>query len=42
MSKGSKSKRNPIRSKEAVQPSTGEGRTTVSKVSRELEGRKEQ
>ncbi|HET6871889.1 MAG TPA: hypothetical protein VFH42_02765 [Sporolactobacillaceae bacterium] len=41
MAKGSKSKRNPIKSKDAVQPSTGEGRITISKVSRELEDRKD-
>jgi hypothetical protein len=41
MSKHSKSKRNMIKSKDAVQPSTGEERITISKVSRELEDRKE-
>jgi hypothetical protein len=41
MSKGSKSKRNIIKGKEAVQPSTGEGRITISKVNRELENRKD-
>ncbi|WP_264183974.1 hypothetical protein [Bacillus shivajii] len=41
MSKRSKSKRNPIRSKDAVQPSNGKERTTISKVNRELEDRKE-
>ncbi|MDQ0253456.1 hypothetical protein J2S74_000828 [Evansella vedderi] len=37
MSKRSKSKRNPIKSKDAAQPSNGRERTTISKVSRELE-----
>ncbi|WP_272913752.1 hypothetical protein [Halalkalibacter okhensis] len=41
MSKRSKSKRNMIKSKDAVQPSTGEGRITISKVNRELEDQKE-
>ncbi|WEG14423.1 hypothetical protein PU629_08730 [Pullulanibacillus sp. KACC 23026] len=41
MSKGSKSKRNIIKGKNAVQPSSGEDRITVSKVSRELEERKD-
>lgn len=41
MSKRSKSKRNIIKGKDAVQPSTGEERITISKVSRELEDRKE-
>ncbi|MGP4059755.1 hypothetical protein [Halobacillus litoralis] len=31
MSKNSKSKRNPQKSKDAVQPSTGEERITISK-----------
>ncbi|WP_255450621.1 MULTISPECIES: hypothetical protein [Alteribacillus] len=36
MGKRSKSKRNIIKGKDAVQPSTGEERITISKVSREL------
>lgn len=39
MSKRSKSKRNPIKSKDAAQPSHGE-RATISKVGK-LEGRNE-
>lgn len=41
MGKGSKSKRNTIRGKNAVQPATGEDRKTISKVSRELEDQKD-
>ncbi|WP_268987312.1 hypothetical protein [Terrilactibacillus tamarindi] len=41
MSKGSKSKRNIIRGKDAVQPSNGEERITISKVSPELKQRKD-
>ncbi|MDT8861024.1 hypothetical protein N0O92_12345 [Alkalihalobacillus sp. MEB130] len=41
MSKRSKSKRNMIESKDAVQPSTGEERITISKSNRELQDRKD-
>ncbi|MFC0560983.1 hypothetical protein ACFSUR_14395 [Halalkalibacter alkalisediminis] len=39
MSKRSKSKRNMIKSKDAVQPSNGEERITISKSNRELQDR---
>ncbi|MFD2618590.1 hypothetical protein [Terrilactibacillus laevilacticus] len=41
MSKGSKSKRNIIKGKDAVQPGNGKERMTISKVSRELGDRKD-
>ncbi|GGH78571.1 hypothetical protein JOD43_001015 [Pullulanibacillus pueri] len=41
MSKNAKSKRNIIKGKDAVQPSTSGDRITISKTNRGLENRKE-
>ncbi|SDY24532.1 hypothetical protein SAMN05421736_101762 [Evansella caseinilytica] len=41
MSKHSKSKRNPVKSRDAAQPGTEKERTTISKVGREFGNRKE-
>lgn len=41
MGKASKSKRNIIKGKNAVQPASGEDRVTISKVNRELGDQKD-